>query len=284
MEIMKINLAKNFQEYIQIILEKYDKYIPEDRKAFLKSIQHYEEMLEIADTGTISLYCYKNKIYFPQLAFKILESFKNNSNYGKNPDHKCYTEETLIINDNTFNDYINHAIIAGITPEQYFQESLLHETMHFCGCGGADPLREGLTELKTRELAKEKKLLTSSCGYPKEIALVLELQEIFGEDTMNKIAFAPGNKIISDILIETHGQEAEELYFKVRREMKLEFDHYISQKFDGPTAHEKKAETYSRIDYSKAYQLLAQYRNNQELKQMTTKKGEDIIGNKNKNI
>ena len=58
---------------------------------------------------------------------------------------------TLIKNKNTFWDYIKHAIIKGLSPEEYFQESLLHEAMHFCGCGGADPLKEGITELKTRE-------------------------------------------------------------------------------------------------------------------------------------
>lgn len=122
----------------------------------LLSINDYEECIKIADTGTISLLCGENKILFPMLAFSLLENMKKSEKYGSNANHKCYTSETLIKNENTFHDYINHAIVVGLTPEQYFQESLLHETIHFCGSGGRDPLREGLTELKTRELAKKK--------------------------------------------------------------------------------------------------------------------------------
>ena len=156
--------------------------------------------------------------------------------------------------------------------------------MHFCGSGGVDPLREGLTELKTRELAKKYKLLTSACGYPKEVSIVLDLQELFGIDTMNKITFAEDNKMISNILLERYGKDAETLYFAVRKEMIIEFDNYIKQKFDGPNAPEKKSAEYNKIDYTKAYALLEKYKHNQELVQMTNEKEGDIIGNKNKNI
>lgn len=102
---------------------------------------------------------------------------------------------------------------------------------------------------------------------------------------MNKIAFSTGNKMISDILIQSLGREVEELYFAVRREMKSEFDSYITQKFDGPTAHEKKAEIYDKIDYTRAHKLIEEYKNKQELGQMLNKtKGDDISEIKNKNI
>lgn len=284
MKEIKRNLANNLQRYISIILEEYASYIPKERKKYLENIKDYESCIEIADLGTISLYYFNNKIYFPTLAFSVLEHLKNNQQYRSNPNHKCFDENTLIKNQNTFWDYIKHAIIKGLSPEEYFQESLLHEAMHFCGCGGADPLKEGITELKTRELASRRNLLTSGCGYPKEIDIVLELQELFGTDTMNKIAFANSNKEISDILMQEQGSKAEELYFSVRREMKNQFSEYMNQKFTGPDAPIKKAQAYDLLDYSKVYGLIEQHKKKQELSNMVTesKEGEsNAIKNKN---
>ncbi len=285
MQEIKRNLANNLQKYISIILEEYGSYIPEERKTYLENITDYDSCIEIKDTGTISLYYFNDKIYFPELAFTVLEQLKNSPKYQSNPNHKCFDDSTLIRNSNTFWDYIEHATIKGLTPEEYFQESLLHETMHFCGCGGADPLKEGLTELKTRELAAKRNLLTSGCGYPKEIDIVLKLKEIFGEETINKIAFTNNNRDISEILLQQHGTESEELYFSVRREMRNQFSEYMNQKFTGPNAPIKKAQAYETLDYSKAHELIEQYKKNRELSGMLAEsKDGEISGNKNKNI
>lgn len=285
MQEIKRNLSNNLQKYISIIIEEYGSYIPEERKKYLESIIDYESCIEITDTGTISLYYINDKIYFPTLAFFVLEQLKNSPNYQSNPNHKCFDDSTLIRNNNTFWKYIEHATIKGLTPEEYFQESLLHETMHFCGCGGADPLKEGLTELKTRELAAKRNLLTSGCGYPKEINIVLELQELFGTETMNKIAFANNNKEISNILLQEHGDESEKLYFAIRREMKSQFSEYMNKKFTGPDAPVKKAQAYDLLDYSKVHELIEQHKKTEELSNMLKKsKDGETSGIKNKNI
>ena len=95
----------------------------------------------------------------------------------------------MIINDNTFETFINHAIVKGMTAEDYFKEILLHEVMHFCGSGGGNVLDEGTNELLTRMLAQKYNLRTNSCGYPKEVRLVYELMNQLGEETILKLAF-----------------------------------------------------------------------------------------------
>ena len=89
-------------------------------------------------------------------------------------NHKTFTEDNMIINDNTYITYIKHVFLKGLTPEEYFKEILLHETLHFCGSVGGTAIREGINELKTRQLAKKYGLLTSFCGYPKEIKIILD--------------------------------------------------------------------------------------------------------------
>lgn len=100
------------------------------------------------------------------------------------------------------------------------------------------------TELTTRELALKKGVLTSGCGYPKEIAIVLQLQELFGKDTMRKIAFARDHMQISEILISSHGLEAEQLYFNVDKAMWAPFKKYINKLYDGENAPLEKAKSY----------------------------------------
>lgn len=88
--------------------------------------------------------------------------------YGINTNHKSYNKNDLILNDNTFLDYIKHAFIAGLNPEQFFLETFLHETLHL---GGSSALRKGFTELKTRQLDNKYNFITSGCGYPKEVKI-----------------------------------------------------------------------------------------------------------------
>lgn len=263
MQELQKKLAKTLKEYISIITEEYADYIPENRKNFLLSITNYEECICISDTGTISLFYRNNKIFLPKLAFFVLKNLNEHPMYGTNPNHKCYNEQTLISNSNTFRDYINHAILKGLIPEEYYQENLLHETMHFCGSGGANPILEGITELKTRELALKKGLITSGCGYPKEVAVVLRLQKIFGEEIINTIAFS--HKPISETVEIILGSEASNLYRTINRKMTECSYEYLRTKFDGIDAPIKKAELYDKIDYSSVHELLDQYELNQML-------------------
>ena len=70
--------------------------------------------------------------------------------FGMMKNHKTCDQDNMIINDNTYITYIKHVFLKGLTPEEYFKEILLHETLHFCGSGGGTAIREGINELKTR--------------------------------------------------------------------------------------------------------------------------------------
>ena len=41
-------------------------------------------------------------------------------------NHKTFTEDNMIINDNTYITYIKHVFLKGLTPEEYFKEILFH--------------------------------------------------------------------------------------------------------------------------------------------------------------
>lgn len=267
----KRNLGVNLENYIKIIMLEYIDKIPPERLEFLQNINNYADYIKIEDTGTISCLANNKGIYFPLLAYEVIPSFYTHPLYGTNKSHKAYKKGGLIINDNTFEDYINHAIIAGLSPEEYFQETLLHETLHFCGTRGNDPLREGFTELKTRELAQKYRLLTSGCGYPKEVQIVYRLQQLFGKETCDIITFAKDNREIETRLAFTHGEQAANLYFDVREEMESSFRPYIqkTKEYSGITAPLKKLEEYSKIDYTKVHQIIDNYEQNHKQDRIT---------------
>lgn len=139
----------------------------------------------------------------------------------------------MIINDNTYITYIKHVFLKGLTPEEYFKEILLHKTLHFCGSGGGTTIKEGINGLKTRQLAKKYNLLTSSCGYPKETKEILD-------------SISP---------------EATTFYFNLETTMEEEFyNKYMKYNFPELTGPLKKAQKYNSIDYTKAYDLLNEYK------------------------
>lgn len=260
-------LSESLEKYVKIIISDYADKIPQERLEYLNSITDYTNHIKIEDTGTISCFVNNNDIYFPLLAHKILPTFYSNPMYGTDKGHKAYKEGQLILNNNTFIDYINHVIIAGLNPEEFYEETLLHETMHFCGTGGADPLREGFTELKTRELAQRYGLLTSGCGYPKEVQIVYRLQQIFGKETCDSIAFARNNTEIATILAFNHGEEAADFYLTIRNEMKNSFGLYYQNttSYSGIEAPFKKAEAYNKIDYSNVNKIIDTYEQTHKL-------------------
>ena len=69
-------LAEEMKKYVEIILKEYGKFIPKDRQDFLRSIQDYASRIIIRDTGTISMFAYKDKIYMPQNAYKVFRFMK----------------------------------------------------------------------------------------------------------------------------------------------------------------------------------------------------------------
>lgn len=263
-EIKKIkkHLAIQLERYVEIFKKEFLEYIPSETLEFLNSITNYEELIVIEDTGTISCFVRNRKIYLPLLAGKVLKILKLIPWFGCVPNHKTYQEDTLIINDNTFFDYIKHTALAGLTVLEFYEEMLLHEAMHLCGLAGSSAFQEGITELKTRELAKKYNLKTSACGYPKEVKIIYRLQEIFGVELINRIAFQMFSLKRRGILLETVGQDGLELFEKIARLMEIEFQNkyykYIYN-FNGPFAALNKAKKYNDIDYTEVYKVIDEY-------------------------
>lgn len=271
---IKKSLAIDLQLYIEIIKDEYRDYIPKERLDFLNSIKNFKDIIVIKNTGTINMFVRDNNIYFPTTAHKIINQMKLIPGFGINKHHRLFTKDTLIVNDNTFTDYIKHVFIAGLSTKQFYLETLLHETIHFCGVGGVGALREGIAELKTREIAHKYNFTTSGCGYPKEIKIAIELQNIFGQTVMNKIAFAKNDYEIAIILRDNFGLNEVNLYMEVSKLMNHEFqDKYYKHKFPGITGPLKKVKKYNQLDYSEVFNVLYNYQQNRlEVKEKDVKK------------
>ncbi len=251
---IKENLISEIEKLVEIIKKEYPNLVD------IPTNYDLEKMVHIEETGTISLFVVNKNFYFPLDAFKVLEALKKIPGFGTVKNHKTYNQDNMIINNNTYMTYIKYAFLKGLTPEEYFKESLLHETLHFCGSGGGIAIREGINELKTRQLAKKYNLLTSSCGYPKETKIAYEIEQIFGEDIVNKISFSKNRQEIKEIL-SSISPEAISFYFNLEATMEKEFyDKYYKYDFPGLTGSLKKTQKYNSIDYTQAYELLDEYK------------------------
>lgn len=249
-------LAEDMKKYLQVILKEYSNIIPEEKQEYLKNIDEYSSKIILEDSGTISMFATPRGIIMPKGAYKIFKYMKFIPGYGINKKHTLY-KEGEILNTNTYYDYIKHVFVSGMSVEDFFRDSLLHETMHFCGSHGASAIREGLTELKTREVAQRYGLRASRCGYPKEVDVVSILQKIIGIDITNKITFARSNDEINEILQQNCGSEVANLFFEISYLMDNELTaKYNHSKFGGILGPIKKAKAYSKIDYSKIYEKL----------------------------
>lgn len=254
-ENIKNNLIIEIDKLIKIIRIEYSTLADIPKELDLENRVHIE------DTGTVSLFVKNKNFYFPLDAFMVIDSLKSNPLYGSDKNHKTYTEDNIILNDNTYKDFIEHVILKGLTAEEYFKEILLHETLHFCGSGGWHALREGINELKTRQLAKKYNLVTSACAYPKETKIAYELEQILGKEIINKIAFTKNNFEVKKIL-DKISVDASEFYFLVESEMEKEFyNKYMKYKFPGIDGMYEKVEKYNTIDYFSVYDLIENYRN-----------------------
>jgi len=253
-------LADDMKKYVELILKEYGDYIPKDKKAFLKSIDDYYDRIVVQDTGTISMFATDSEVIMPKGADKIFKYLKMVPGYGINKKHKSY-KDGEVINNNTYYDYIKHVFVSGMSLEEFFRDTLLHETMHFCGSDGGNAMREGLTELKTRELAEKYGLKASRCGYPKEVDIVNKFQELVGKDIANQITFATSDWQIHAILQEKCGSDVAKLYFEISHLMDEELNKkYDHSKFGGILGPIKKAQAYSSIDYSSIYKKIEAFK------------------------
>ena len=255
-------LTLKVAKYIKAITQEYGKFIPKERLSYLGNI-NYDEIIQIYDYGNINGLANPKHILLPLNAEKALEKIKTLPGYGSNPNHQTYNQATAIINDNTFETYVNHAIVTGMTLEQYFEDLLLHETMHFCGSDGGNALKEGINEYLTRKLALKKGFHTNGCAYPKEVKIARTLESILGEEVITQIAFIkPYDKVLS-YLETTLGKDASELYQNVTHAMDEEFyNRYYRHMnhFDGLEGIKEKVTNYKQIDYSKVEQIIEQYK------------------------
>lgn len=255
-------LTLKVAKYIKAITQECGKFIPKERLSYLGNI-NYDEIIQIYDYGNINGLANPKHILLPLNAEKALEKIKTLPGYGSNPNHQTYNQATAIINDNTFETYVNHAIVTGMTLEQYFEDLLLHETMHFCGSDGGNALKEGINEYLTRKLALKKGFHTNGCAYPKEVKIARTLESILGEEVITQIAFIkPYDKVLS-YLETTLGKDASELYQNVTHAMDEEFyNRYYRHMnhFDGLEGIQEKVTNYKQIDYSKVEQIIEQYK------------------------
>ena len=261
MENIKRELVIQMEKYIKAICETYGNYIPKE-KIIALSNANYDNLIKIHNTNTINGYVNNGIIHFPLCANKIFETISKVPGYGINKEHKTFSEETPINNKKDFLDYFVHVFISGTDAKGYYEDLLLHETMHLCGSDGGIAIREGMTELLTRKIAKKYGFRTNGCGYHKEVAIIIELQNILGEETINKIAFMKLYEIMA-YLENNFGEDTKILFDNVMDAMNDEFyTKYVSHidSFDGLTGIFKKIHYYNRIDYSKAYRLIEQYK------------------------
>lgn len=255
-------LASKVELYIKLIIKEYVEYIPINLLEQLNSITDYRQIIKIYDYGEINARANSEQISMPLCADKVLNTMSKIPGYGINRNHKTYNGETTIVNNNGFGTYLLHVFISGTDAKGYYDDLLLHETVHFCGGDGSSVLKEGIVELLTRMLAQKYNLRTSSCGYPKEVKLCYKLMEIMGEDTIKRLAFMKGIKSEIIYLRETLGDDIAELYIKVYEiaEREFYFKYYSHMKeFNNILGIFKKILFYKNIDYSQVYSIIDEY-------------------------
>lgn len=254
------------EKYIKVIILEYGKYIPREKLEMLQTID-YNEVIKIYNTNTINGLCGKGNIHLPSNVNKIFQILSELPEYGTINNHQIFNYDTLINNDNTYWDYVMHLVLSGATVEDYYEDLLLHETVHLCGSVGEWALKEGLTEFLTRKIAKKYGFRTNGCGYSKEVKIVSELQNIFGEELINKITFMDSMRDIVDYLKENFGEEEAKLFGNIVSAMQQEYNLKYAQHnftFQGIEGVKRKSNYYSEIDYSIAYELIEEYKNTQK--------------------
>lgn len=247
-------IGKKILQYVSIIIDEYSLFINSRTKDYLSN--NSNKLVKFNDTNTISFFVINNVLYLPKFSYQVFKELEKYPNYNiKNKSSISYDD--YLNTNTTYYDYINHVIEEGLTPLDYFLESLLHEVMHICGSRGGTPLEEGINELKTRELAKKRRLYISGMGYPKEVLIAKTLQEIIGDDIMDELTFIPLEARYK-FLCNKKGLVIANLYQNVSESMKkssLDFGKrikVITNPFD-------KAELYSKMDYSEAMKIIEDY-------------------------
>lgn len=165
-------------------------------------------------------------------------------------------------NNNTFVNYVYHILVSGTDTQRYYDDLLLHETLHFCGSGGSFAISEGINELLTRQIAHEFGYHTNGCAYPNEVKVALRLSKVFGSDVITRLAFIRNFKQSLDYLDMTLGSAASSLYNDVMIAMEDEFQEKYYKNMDsynGLVGIARKTIDYRKINYKKANELIDEY-------------------------
>ena len=104
---IKNNLITEIEKLVKIIKKEYPSLVDIPTNYDLQELVHIEE------TGTISLFVRNKNFYFPLDAFKVLETLKKIPGFGTVKNHKTYSQDNMIINDNTYITYIKHVFLKG---------------------------------------------------------------------------------------------------------------------------------------------------------------------------
>lgn len=198
-------------------------------------------------------------LLLPKVAYQIFQLLKNYENYGTKLNSHRNIADYLDTNT-TYRGYITHLIESGMSVYDYFEESLLHETMHICGSRGGYPLEEGINELKTRELTQKYNIKIAAYGYSKEVEMAKKMQKIIGKETMDKLTFISRYERIV-FLRDKLGDEVAELYLQISDEMTKKSEDYY-KKISQVSDPFEKAELYDNIDYTELYQIVDDYMDN----------------------
>ena len=245
-------VSKKVEEYINIIIMEYGKYINNSLKEYLVNNNN---LVKWNNNNTISFLVKNNILLLPKNSYKIFEQIEKLDNYGIKKD--IYNERDYLNTNTTYYDYINHVIEKGLKPIDYFLESLLHESMHICGSTGGYPLEEGINELKTRELATKYHINIAAMGYSKEVEIAKRLQLLYGKEIFDELTFIPHEKKYM-FLEEKCGEKLANLYFSISNLMAKEQRKYRENIFETGSPFVK-AKYYEMIDYSKIMDVLTNF-------------------------
>lgn len=253
MESDLLRIEKLLLQYIDLIGKEYPNV---NTSAILERINDGHKIVEFNDSSSISFIVRNGTLLLPKYAYTIFPMFEKYENYGINPNHHKNIEDYLDT-DTTYYDYIEHVIKSGMTTFDYFQESLLHETMHICGSFGGSPLEEGINELKTRELAQKYNINIAAYGYSKEVEIAKKLQGIIGKEIMDELTFISRGRR-RDFLLEKRGRDIADLYDLISNDMWEKSKGY-NEKLSQISNPYEKAQLYETIDYGESHKKLDEF-------------------------
>lgn len=250
-ELVREKIENDILLLLPIVKKEYN--VPDD---IVLNIKNDIDNLVRYSTNTISFFVRDEALYLPIYSFELFNELRKKEEFGTTKDTGVKVENYLDTNTSYY-DYINHVIGDGLGVLEYCEESLLHEVMHMCGAKGGYPLQEGITELKTRELAQKYNIKIAAVGYNKEVEIAKRIQEIVGKDVMDKIAFM-GLKVGCRYVEDNYSKELAFTIYNIAYKMDELSSNYNKVVRETNDPYEK-AKAYEEIDYSEVHNMIDNY-------------------------